>query len=183
MSNNKADILLHPIRIRIITELMRGDMSPQQVAKQLSDIPQATLYRHINTLFEANILEVVSETPIRGTVEKVYRVVSGAGRLTPGDIQNLSAEEHIQYFTTFATSLIGDFIRFVEHAEPDDPDVLKGNMSYSKSIFYLSDEEATALKTSITEALLAANQNAPAPHRKSYMVSLISIPDKANSED
>jgi len=183
MSQSKVDLVLHPIRMRIITELMRQEMSPQQLAKQLPDIAQATLYRHINTLAENNILEIVSETQIRGTVEKVYRTATNAGRLSQDDIQNMSDEEHVRYFTTFAASLIGDFIRFVENASQNDPDVLSGNMSYSKAIFHLSEDEAAELKKTITDAFQKAYQNPPSPDRKPYIVSLISIPDKSKSED
>ncbi len=183
MNDSKADLILHPIRMRIITELMRAEMSPQQIAKQLPDIPQATLYRHINTLAESDILEIVSETPIRGTVEKVYRVVAGASRLSPDDIQSMSADEHIHYFTTFAASLIGDFVRFVEHTAPDDPAVINGNMSYSKASFYLSDEEASEISSMLTEAVQKAYKNQPAPNRKRYIMSFISIPDTTNIGD
>lgn len=183
MNQSKADILLHPIRIRIITELIRQDLSPQRLAKLLPDIPQATLYRHINTLAEADILEIVSETPIRGTVEKVYRMREGAGRLSPDEIQDLSAEEHVQYFTTFAASLIGDFTRFIENTDKDDPDILSGNLSYSKTLFYLSDEEVNRLRETIASALQAALKNPPTPSRKRYMVALVSIPDKSENKE
>ncbi len=182
MSESKADIILHPIRMRIITELMNQDMTPQEISKQLPDIAQATLYRHINTLTENNILEVVSETPIRGTVEKVYSLIAGAGRLTPKEIQNMSGEEHIHYFTTFAASLIGDFVRFVENSSQDDPDVIRGNMSYSKAFFYLSEDEAQELNQAVTQLVQKALSNKPAPNRKRYMMSLVSIPDKTRED-
>ena len=182
MSDSKADIILHPIRMRIITELMHNDMTPQALAKLLPDIPQATLYRHINTLTESDILEVTSETPIRGTVEKVYRVVAGASRLTPDEIQAMSGEEHIHYFTTFAASLIGDFVRFVENTSQNDPDITRGNMSYSKALFHLSDNEALELNQAITKLVQEAITNPPAPNRKRYMMSMISIPDKSRED-
>ncbi|MEO1289659.1 MAG: helix-turn-helix domain-containing protein, partial [Chloroflexota bacterium] len=159
MVDTKADLILHPIRIRIITELLRAEMSPQQLAKLLSDVPQATLYRHINKLEDANILEVISETPIRGTVEKVYGVVAGASRLSPDDIKTMSAEEHLHYFMTFAASLIGDFTRFIEQVEPDDPSVLSGAMQYSKALFYLSDDEALEINKAIAEMAQKAYEN------------------------
>ena len=182
MSQSKVDLVLHPIRMRIITELMRQDMSPQQLAKQMPDIAQATLYRHINALADGNILEVVSETPIRGTVEKVYRVITGAGRLSQDEIQAMSSEEHVRYFTTFAASLIGDFIRFVENASQNNTGVIGGNVGYRKMIFHLSEEEATELRKTITDAFQKAYRNPPSPERRPYIVSLISIPDKS-SED
>lgn len=182
MSNSKADIILHPIRMRIITELIRKDMTSQELAKYLPDIPQATLYRHIKTLTDNDVLEVISETPIRGTVEKVYGLIAGAGRLTPDEIQNMSADEHIHYFTTFAASLIGDFVRFVENTPQNDPDIMRNNMSYSKALFYLSDDEALELNQTITTLVQKALTNPPAPNRKRYMMSMISIPDKSRED-
>jgi DNA-binding transcriptional ArsR family regulator len=49
------------------------EMTAGEMAEKLQDIPQASLYRHINALLkEEEILTVVSENRIRGTLEKVF---------------------------------------------------------------------------------------------------------------
>ena len=41
---------------------------------RLPDIPQATLYRHIAVLADAEVLEVADERRVRGAVERSYRL-------------------------------------------------------------------------------------------------------------
>lgn len=59
----KADLLLHPVRMRIVQQLIAGD--PQailQLAQRLGDVPQATLYRHMKLLLEADWLPSCKST-------------------------------------------------------------------------------------------------------------------------
>ena len=48
MANDQADLLAHPVRLRIILALSQNEeMTAQQLGEALTDIPQATLYRHL----------------------------------------------------------------------------------------------------------------------------------------
>jgi DNA-binding transcriptional ArsR family regulator len=66
------ELALHPVRLRILMAVAGRQLTVQQMAKLLDGIPQATLYRHVNALADCDILQVVSENPVRGTTEKVY---------------------------------------------------------------------------------------------------------------
>ncbi|MDZ7834458.1 MAG: helix-turn-helix domain-containing protein [Alkalibacterium sp.] len=69
----KMDLVMHPIRMRIIqTLVINKNLSTQQISDYLPDVPQATLYRHINKLVEADFIKPVLENKVRGTVEKIY---------------------------------------------------------------------------------------------------------------
>lgn len=41
----KVDLLLHPVRLRVVQALLGQEMTPQQLVDALGDVPQATLYR------------------------------------------------------------------------------------------------------------------------------------------
>src|ERR1700712_2699189 len=70
-----ADVLLHPVRMRILQTLFDADpLTTAQRRERLPDIPPATMYRHVAVLAEAGVLEVVNEKRVRGTVERSYRV-------------------------------------------------------------------------------------------------------------
>ncbi|MEG0692803.1 MAG: helix-turn-helix domain-containing protein, partial [Oscillospiraceae bacterium] len=70
---NVTKIVLNPVRLRIIQFLaIHNNSTVFQISNKISDIPKTTLYRHINILEQNNIIKVVSENRIRGTVEKVY---------------------------------------------------------------------------------------------------------------
>ena len=73
MNQSKMKLILHPVRMKIIQSLLNGkNMTVQQLSQRAKDVPQATLYRHLNKLLEADLIQVVQENQIRGTVEKVY---------------------------------------------------------------------------------------------------------------
>ena len=68
---NKVETILHPVRLRIIQQLLDGQATTaKQLAGQLKDIAQATLYRQLDILVKAEVLAVTEEKQIRGAVEK-----------------------------------------------------------------------------------------------------------------
>lgn len=59
---NINEIMLNPIRMRIIQELSHGQsITATELCERISDVPRTTLYRHIKILIDNNILSVVSE--------------------------------------------------------------------------------------------------------------------------
>ena len=71
------DIMLNPTRMRIIQLFATNRiMTANDVCKIISDIPRTTLYRHIHILVEANVLQVIEETRIRGSVERTLTLNS-----------------------------------------------------------------------------------------------------------
>jgi hypothetical protein len=84
MAQTKSDLLLHPVRMRLVTELAGRQMTPGQLAAALPDVPQATLYRQINRLLEGGVFEVVAEQVVNGATERTYAVVGGGDRLSLG---------------------------------------------------------------------------------------------------
>jgi DNA-binding transcriptional ArsR family regulator len=105
MAKNEAkkilDLILHPVRLRILVALAGGKgMTPLQIADQLRDIPQASLYRHISRMLKLKVLKVVEERPVRGTMEKVYALNEAAGSLfTSEALAEMSKDDHMRFFT------------------------------------------------------------------------------------
>ncbi|MGW5051839.1 ArsR/SmtB family transcription factor [Actinokineospora sp. NPDC004072] len=64
--------LAHPLRMRILTLLSGSAMSAAEVARELGGT-QANVSYHLRKLFDAGLLEMVEEVPIRGGVAKRYR--------------------------------------------------------------------------------------------------------------
>lgn len=173
MKESKGDLILHPVRMRIIMALVNRSMTAGQLADALSDVPQATLYRHIKLLADAGLLAVVEERPIRGTVEKVYTLNQGTALLGPQELAQLSKEDHLRYFTTFVTTLIGDLERYLQR---EDADVTK-EVSYRKFPIYLSDEELITVSKAINQALLPLLNNPPGHGRTRRIIASIVLPD------
>src|SRR2546430_2345141 len=78
----KAELIVHPVRLRILEAAQRQKLTSRQIAEYLPDVPQATLYRQIKLLLDGGLLEVVEERLVHGIVEKVYTLPEGAGHLS-----------------------------------------------------------------------------------------------------
>ncbi|MFD1705175.1 helix-turn-helix domain-containing protein [Siminovitchia sediminis] len=139
MKQSKADFILHPVRMRIIQTLLSGKtLTARQISGNLSDVPQATLYRHLKKLLEANIVEVVQENPIRGAVEKVYALHDQAAVISAKDVEEWNAEDHIDAFMKFISVILADFERYVSQ---ESFNMQEDGAGYRQVSFYASDEE------------------------------------------
>ena len=81
MTNAETEVLLHPVRIKILTALAEREATPQEIAAGVGDVPKASLYRHINILRAVGAIREVREYRVRGTFEKVYALVTDSGPL------------------------------------------------------------------------------------------------------
>lgn len=175
MDKSKADLILHPVRMRIIQVLITGeDRTTGQIAELLSNIPQATLYRHLNTLLKAGLLDVVEERKIRGTVEKVYALSMNASDLTPDDVTELSSENHMELFLKHVASLIGEFGKYVgqEHYN-----LSQDGVTFRQIQLYLNDDDYMDLLEEMKERYQKHADNGPGEGRRRRLISMIVIPE------
>ncbi|MFE7612104.1 hypothetical protein [Streptomyces celluloflavus] len=93
---------------------------------KLPDVPSATMYWHVAALPQDGNLEVVHERPVRGTVERSYRVRQDEA-LVDAEARAITTKgDHRKAFTDFAAALMADFDRYLscDDAEPAREDVL-----------------------------------------------------------
>jgi hypothetical protein len=77
MKDIYIDACLNPVRQRILQVLIeKKEASAAQILEVLTDIPRASLYRHIKILADAGVIEAVREVPKRGSVEKFYALAA-----------------------------------------------------------------------------------------------------------
>jgi DNA-binding transcriptional ArsR family regulator len=171
---SKTKLILHPVRMKIIQSLINGKkLTVHAIAERNKDIPQATLYRQLNTLLEADIIQVVQENQIRGTVEKVYALKEPSIQ-SQEEFLNLSKEEHLELFLTFTTQLLGQYETYLNKREID---LVKDGAGYRVAKLYLSDEEYIDLMKNIGLLIQQATLNEPTSERRAKNVATIVIPD------
>ena len=174
--STKGDLILHPIRMRLVTELGNREMTTRQLADALPDIAQATLYRQIKRLQEGGIFQITDEQLVNGAIERTYSLVANQNRLSADDVANLTPDEHTQYFSVFAAGLIDAFSRYVNQTEA--PLREDGGASYNQAIIYLSDEERTTFQKQLLNVVGKAMSNQPNSERKKYTLASVVIPDE-----
>jgi DNA-binding transcriptional ArsR family regulator len=177
----KADLLLHPVRLRIVQALVGGRrLSPAELARELGDVPPATLYRHVNALADGGVLAVAGERAARGTPERVFALVEGAASLGAEDLAAATPSDHLRYFTIFVAGLIGDFGRYLGRERVD---FVADGVGYRQIPLELTDEEFAALVGRLDAAFAPALGNAPAPGRRRRLFTTVVVPVEPPEED
>ncbi|WP_042216942.1 helix-turn-helix domain-containing protein [Demequina mangrovi] len=174
MTADKSDLVLHPVRLRIVLACASGDVTARELAERLPDIPHATLYRNLAMLVDAEIVTVVSERRIRGGVERTLRLVEGAAGLDAADAARMSMDEHRRGFAVFAGALIGAFARYTDRpdASPaEDP------VGYRQAALWLDDGEYRAMTEALREALAPFLALGEGPGRRRVLLSTVVMPD------
>ncbi|WP_338249741.1 helix-turn-helix domain-containing protein [Dictyobacter halimunensis] len=175
----RADLILHPVRMRVILVLNDRKCTPKQIAAELKDVAPATLYHHLNLLTEAGVTQVVEERLVRGTLhEKVYAISDTFTLLSPEEVATASKEELMQCFLAFASKLIGDHARYLDLKEGG----YYTDAGYHQHAVYLSDEEYVRFGQEVNAVLLPWLKQAPAPGRRRYLLTTISFPDLEREE-
>jgi DNA-binding transcriptional ArsR family regulator len=169
-----ADLLLHPVRLRILQAFL-GDraLTTGTLRSELSDVPPASLYRHVARLVDAGVLAVVAERRVRGAVERTYVLRTSAASVSLDDLAKMSPEEHRQAFFAFLAGLIGDFDRYLDRGAID---FLRDGVSYRLMALWLDDTEVQELARELFAVLQPRLSNAPSPRRKRRILATVTLP-------
>ena len=176
MPSTMNDLLLHPIRLRIVSAMTSGKTTAKDLAKALPDIPQTTLYRHIKVLVDGGLLQVVKEIPQRGTVERVFgfRVPPS---LSPEDLKGLGKEEYQQTFSVILTTLLQEAINSLNNLPDDDEiDLLGEGYQFNQMHLNLTDDEYMELNNQILALMLEAGKKESSDKRKRRIFTYLFIP-------
>lgn len=74
-SLEQARALIGPLRVRILQEFVEAPRTTKQVAERLGEKP-TRLYRHVDALAAAGLLEFKGERRKRGTVERYFQAIA-----------------------------------------------------------------------------------------------------------
>ncbi len=168
------DLLLHPVRLRIVHAMSGGRMlTTSGLCALLPDVPQTTVYRHVGLLAEAGVLEVAGEQRVHGAVERSYRLRRERIVIDSEAAASMSLDDHRRGFAAAMAALLADFNAYLgrEHADP-----VADWVSYRQFPLWLSRDELATLIGQFTEALMAVARNEPAPGRRPHLVSTILFP-------
>jgi DNA-binding transcriptional ArsR family regulator len=175
---SKSDVLFHPVRMRILFALTGRELTAQGIAEEMADVPQATLYRHINRLVQEGVLVVSQERQVRGTVERTFALNRAAVIISPDDLRRATADDHEQYFAAFVSTLLADFTRYrATHESGGHLDVVGDGVAYSKVPLLLSDDEFLKLSEAYRALIAPHLANSPTPERRRRWLTTIVVPD------
>lgn len=163
-----SQVLLNPIRSRIIQYLaLNNEATAGDISSFISDVPRTTLYRHLKILLDHNVIVVVAENRVRGSVERTYSL----------NTKKLSEENTVENATrnafSFLMKIYADYERYFSNK---DADPFRDKIFLSNVSLLLSDEEFDQLLGEINQLLRAQLNNEPNENRKQRSLSFITTP-------
>jgi DNA-binding transcriptional ArsR family regulator len=161
------DLILNPIRTRIIQVLSTKEMiTASELCEKINDIPRTTLYRHINILLENNILLVVAEKKIRGSLERTLALNTEA----MSQINTMeNAPQNVLGF------LMNKYARFQNYWDGENADPVRDKLFLSNSVVMLNDQEFDQFLSEVWGLIQKYNYQF-ADGRKARDISIISLP-------
>jgi hypothetical protein len=175
----KAELVIHPVRLRIIEAVQRQTLTTRQLAARLPDVPQATLYRQIKRLLEGEVLAVAGERLVNGIVEKAYSLREEAGHLSREEFAAIPPEDHTRYFSFFLGALMTRMDRYLQQ---ETYDTTAEGMTYFQVAMHLTDEEARQFRLDLLEFVGRAGAAEPGPGRRRRVLGAAFIPDPQEPE-
>ncbi|MGD0452965.1 MAG: helix-turn-helix domain-containing protein [Solirubrobacteraceae bacterium] len=169
-----ADLLLHPVRLRILQAFL-GDraLTTADLRAELPDVSPASLYRHVARLVDAGVLSVVAERRVRGAVERTYVLRVAAATVNLDELAKMSREDHRQMFMAFVAGLLGDFDRYLSR---EDVDLLRDGVSFGMSGVWLDDAELAELRRELARVIQPRLANAPRSRRRRRILGSVLLP-------
>lgn len=123
---NKTEVLIHPVRLSILQYLcIHKKATTSEIISSLPAVSKASIYNHIRLLEQNQIIEVVQENRIRGTIEKIY------------SLKKVAKNNDFNAILTFLLSLLSDFQKYYEK----EPDPTKDMLFAGRDYLLLTDAE------------------------------------------
>ena len=173
MAMKKADLVLHPVRFRILQVLSNRDMTTQDISESLSSVPTSSIYRHLKILLEAGLIEIAETHLVKGIVEKVYRL-SESPRLSNGDMAGYSGAEHKRLFGAYISAMMKSFSDYIDSCQTFD--LVSDRVGYTDTTFYATQEELDKLAERLNEILEPLSKNEPGIEKQRQLFSIITFP-------
>ncbi len=170
---SKAQTVNHPVRLDIIFKLAERQMTTKQLGELLPDIPQATLYRHLNVLLEGKVIEVVGQRLLNGITESTYALRINGAKLSPEEFGQMDAGDHRNCFALLSGQAAKELERYLLQPEINPT---KDGMTYFAAKLSLTGEESRSLKSDLL-ALVERYIREPNPESRNQLITISSIPE------
>lgn len=167
------DTLLHPVRWRIVQALGAGPLATRDIHALMPDVAQATLYRHVSSLVEVGLIDVVEERQARGAVERTYAL---AGPMS-ADSDDPAAFR--RGFLHVLALLHADLERVALEAEKEGgagPRGLLETATLSRTVIHGTPAEMAALREELRRAVRP--RLADGEGRDAHVLGLVLVPER-----
>ena len=171
------DLFKNQVRFKIALELIDRDegMSIMQLNKRLDDVPQATLYRHVNAMLQDSLLKVIGVQRAGKVEEKIYALNTSGYKIKEEDWTSATYDEKVNFVSLYFMYILQNYKNYQETLSlTDSPD----QATFSLVKLNLPDETFRTFESELA-ALLEKYHGLSAHHEEEETkrtVSLVIIP-------
>lgn len=167
MNQEEQKLLLNQVRHRILQYVLhKGNATAREIGANLSDIPQASLYRQIKLLCDNDFIKVCGERQVRGTLEHTYEL---APRL-------ICSEGEEQTDLNIQFTLLSLAQDFNDYYSLNECNPRRDMISLFSSPLLMSDDEFEVFLGKINELTSQYGHNEPSENRRCRRVTFVSSP-------
>lgn len=146
---------MHPVRIKICQALLRNKeqgLTPLEMVKILKDVPQATLYRHIQVMVDANIVSVIKEKKVKSVSEKYYALNEDEIRIGGEEWGKVPIEEKLDYISYYQLLLMTQYQNYLEKLEEQNSQ--EDRSTFSVVELKIDEENFTQFQNELNELMI-----------------------------
>ncbi|MEZ4642153.1 MAG: helix-turn-helix domain-containing protein [Chloroflexota bacterium] len=182
MPLSKAEMIIHPVRFRILQTLMGTSLTTQQIADLLPDVPKSSIYRHLKVLLDSEMIAIVDTQLVNGIQEKWYGLQQRP-YLGPDDVSDMTAADHLRFFTIYMLATLRGFADYLETAVDANGqvDLLADRVGYTEIALFVDPDELNEFQQSLNELLAKFASNEPRNGRHKHKFALITHPVKEST--
>ncbi|MGW9124029.1 helix-turn-helix domain-containing protein [Paenibacillus chitinolyticus] len=176
---NKVEVLMHPVRMKISQVLMRNKdtgLTSLEMVKIIKDVPQATLYRHIQVMLDAGIIRVLKEKKVKSVVEKYYVLNELEAKLNMEEWKKASHEKKLDYVSYYQLSLMTQYQSYLKKIEEQNS--REDGATFSLVELKLDEEQFNRFQHELNELMIkyyhSGSEDTEAPVRT---IAFTIIPD------
>jgi len=175
MSKLNPDLVFHPVRIRVLTTLSGRQMTTKELAKELPEVSQPSLYRHIGLLIDAKMIKVVKEERIRGSVLRYLEVNTATDMKL--DLKTVPIEHRIEYFARYLLLMLQTYTKTLRSGKVDPATT---PMPFLGVPLNLTDEELREVFQLVAGFVQERMDVMETDDRRRFFMSFMAIPEVAD---
>jgi len=173
-NRKKADLIIHPVRLRILQVLASQSLTTQEISAAIPNAAIPSLYRHLQILLEGGMVIVTETRPVRGVQEKVYQLAQPT-HLNAEDVAGMSQEEHLHYFNIYVAGLLKGYADYLS-TSGSELNLSADQTGFTETTFYASYDEMERFHVKLVEAIKELNTLGPGKGRRQRKFAIISHP-------
>lgn len=176
---NNIDVLMHPVRLKISLALIRHKetgLTPLEMVKVIKDVPQATLYRHIQIMADADVIHVIKEKKVKSVTEKYYALNEAEAKFDENTWGKVPVKAKLDYISYYQLLLFSKYQDYLEKLQKQNS--TEDGSTFSIVELNLNDEHFMQFQKELNE-LIQKYYNATnnEKHTPSRTVAITIIPE------